>query len=248
MNSSSASSVMDFVAGCAEAIAQHDIDAILARRKHMLRGARRHGMAVDQQHLSGLGHDLAEQRGEGAVIGHVDLIDAPHGLREVQTPAIDFLAFGDHAGDRAQPAGDPGRRGVHISRKFAGEHAGVELIGFPVHIDVAARRMGAQHGCAVVDAGPEQLVDIAILGLAQGQWREPRLAQKGIRVDAAAMRRVEYRWRQPLRWRQDFERGRAAVGETRHVIRIWSAITIAQRGAPVHRCERRFTRRLPLRT
>ena len=95
VNSSSAKLGDVLVAGCAEAIAQHDIDAILARRKHMLRGARRHGMAVDQQHLAGLGHDLVGQRREGAVIGHVDLIDAPHGLGEVDAAAIDVLAFGD---------------------------------------------------------------------------------------------------------------------------------------------------------
>ena len=75
----------------------------------------------------------------------------------------------DDAGNGAEPAGHAGRTGVGIARQFAGEHARIELIGLAVQVDVAARHKGAQHGCAVVHAGQEQLVDEAVFGLPQGQ-------------------------------------------------------------------------------
>ena len=124
-------------------------------------------MAVDQQNLSGLREHGVGEGGEGAVVGNVDLLDAPARVGEIQPAAVDVLALGDDAGNGAEAACHARRTGVGIARQVAREHARVEFIGLAVEIDVAPRRQGPQHGRAVVHAGEEKLVHEAILGFPQ---------------------------------------------------------------------------------
>ena len=122
----------------------------------------------------------------------VKTLDAPFGIGKAQFPGVDVLAAGNDAGDRAEPDAHPRRSGVDEARQCVGEHRRVELVSFPVDIEIGPREAGRQQRGAEVRGAGKQLVDKAVFGLPQGQRIEPRRVDEIGRVFAPAMRRGEH--------------------------------------------------------
>ena len=72
--------------------------------------------------------------------------------------AIDLLAVADHARNGAEPAGDPHRAGIGKARKPAGEHAGIELIGLAIDVDIGAGKVDPHGRKAAIAEMADQLV------------------------------------------------------------------------------------------
>ena len=130
-------------------------------------------MAVDQHRRPELAVNLGHQPAEQPVIGLVEPLDPPQRVVDRDALVVDLLGVADHAGDRAEAAGDPHRAGVGEGRQPALEHARVELVGFPVDVDEAAREMGPHQRMAALHDAEQQFVDEAVLRAPQGREVEP---------------------------------------------------------------------------
>jgi hypothetical protein len=134
------------------------------------------------------------------VVRVVEALDAPFGIGEAQLPGVDVVAAGNDAGDRAKPDANPRRAGIDVARQGIREHRRVELVSFPVDVEISPRKTGREQRGTELRGGSEQLVDKAVLGLPQGQRIEPRRRDEIRRIFGAAMRRGEDE-RQPARSR-----------------------------------------------
>ena len=134
------------------------------------RAVRRHRMAVDQQAGAetgaGLGDQLRPAR-RGTAASRCGCAASASAKR--QLAAVDRLAGGDDAGDRAEPRADAGAGGVDPGRQRVGEHRRVELPGLAVGVAPGAREGGGEQRGAVLRGRGEQLVDEAVLAAAQAQ-------------------------------------------------------------------------------
>ena len=140
-------------------------------------------MAVDQHRRAEIAMDAGEQPAQRPVIGLVEAFDPPHRVVDRNALAVDFLGVADHAGDGAEPAGDPHRAGIGEGRQAAVEHARIELVGLAVDVDIAAREVRPHHRMAAAQHAEDQLVDEGILRPAQRRHVEPRGGQEFPRVD-----------------------------------------------------------------
>ena len=127
-----------------------------------------------------------------AVKRPVQPLDALEGGADRQPLAIDFLGVCNDAGDRAEPAHDPRRLGVGEGRQPPQKQFGIKLVGLAVDIQIGAREARREQRRAQADHRLEQLVDVAVLRLAQRQRVEAGGLQERPRVDAPGMRRAEY--------------------------------------------------------
>ena len=141
---------------------------------------------------------VLQQLGQRRVERPVQPLDALEGGADRQPLAIDLLGIGDDAGDGAEPAHHARRLGVGELRQPAGEQLGIELVGLAIDVEIGAREACRDQRRAERHDRLEQLVDVAILGLAQGVRIEPGGLQEGLGVDAARMRRAEHDRRQLL--------------------------------------------------
>ena len=91
--------------------------------------------------------------------------------------------------------------------QVAGKHAWIKLVRLTVEVNEAAGHAGAEHGCAMADAGQEELVDVAVFRLSEFADRKTGQAQKAGRKITPAVRGVEHGWSSPLGRRDDFKRG-----------------------------------------
>ena len=114
-----------------------------------------------------------EQPPQNAMIGLVQPIDPPQRLGNGDTLIVDFLGVADDARHRAKPAGDPHRAGIGERRQPAVEHSRVELVGFPIDVDIAAREVRAHHRVAALHHAFDQFADETVLGAAQRCQIEP---------------------------------------------------------------------------
>lgn len=161
-----------------------------------------------------------DQPAQHLVIRVVEALDAPFGIGEAQLPGVDVLAVGNDTGDRAEPDANPRRAGIDVTRQRVGEHRRVELVSFPVDVEISPRKAGREQRGAELRGGGEQLVDKAVFGLPQGQRIEPRRRDELRRIFGAAMRRGEDE-RQPARRRlvhiENFGRGPPGQEFTIHI-------------------------------
>jgi hypothetical protein len=67
----------------------------------------------------------------------------------------------------------------------------VELVGLAVDVEISAREVGVEQRGAETGHKSKQLLDISVLGASKGERIEPGSGEKGLRVDAAAMGRIE---------------------------------------------------------
>ena len=134
-----------------------------------------------------------------------------------QLGAVDLLAVGDDAGNGAEPAGNPHRLRVGEIGQRLDEQLWVELVGLAVNVEIGAGKAGRDQRCALGRDRHEQLVDEAVLRLAQGVRIEPRQLEKVGGVDAARVRRAQHEGRGldlgrgHLVGRQQLRRDRGAV-------------------------------------
>src|ERR1700719_2966356 len=144
-------------AGRAVAIAEDDIGAVLAAAR-----ARRHRMAIDEEITAEHARRLLDQPAQHLVVRVVEALDAPFGIGEAQLLGVDILAAGNDAGDRAEPDATPRRAGIDVARQGVGEHRGVELVSFPVDVEIGPRKAGREQRGAELRGGGEQFVDKAV--------------------------------------------------------------------------------------
>ena len=111
---------------------------------------------------------------------------------KVRGCVVDFLGFGDHAGDRAEAAGDPDRAGVDVVGQGIGEHDRVELIGLAVDVEIGARKVGAHQGRAVTDHAGKDLVDIAVFRASEAVRVELGAVNELRWIDPSAVGRIEH--------------------------------------------------------
>ncbi len=175
------------VARGSEAIPQNEV------RPHagLSYGGRRHRVAVDQDGHAEPAARLFDQVRQGRVEGAVQPLDALEGHADRHALPVDLLAVGDDAGDGAEAAHDAGGLGVGEVGQAPAEQFRIELIGLPVHVEVGAGKTRRDQGRAERHDRLEQLVDVAILRLAQGVRVEPGCCQERLGVDAARMGRAE---------------------------------------------------------
>jgi hypothetical protein len=150
-----------------------------------------HGMAIDQHGKTEGRMSAHHQLLQGFVERLVDGFDPHHRLGQRQAAGIDVKAVADQLRHGAKAARHAGRANVAIGRHRLRKHARIEFPGFPVGVEIGARKIGRQQGSAKHDAAAEQLVDIAVLGAAHIVLVEPAHRQKALRVMAPAVRRAE---------------------------------------------------------
>src|SRR5262245_34968207 len=165
---------------------------------------------------------------------------------------IDLLRIPDHACDRAEAAGDPHRARVGERGEPPVEHPGVELVGFAVHVHVAAGKVYAHQRMAAQYDARNQLIDEGILRTAQRCEIELGGRQKRAGIDAPAMGRIEHD-RSATIQRLEYLEGRVDVCLHRVVHCVVRAFLEPCRTLSVHfhggallpRSEPDFTRYLP---
>ena len=177
-------------------------------------------MAIDEEITAEHARRLLDQPAQHLVVRVVEALDAPFGIGEAQLLGVDVLAAGNDAGDRAEPDANPRRAGIDVARQGVGEHRRVELVGFPVDVEISPRKAGREQRGAELRGGGEQLVDKAVFGLPQGQRVEPRRRDEIRRIFGPAMGRGEDE-RQPARCRfvevENPGRGRPGQEFTIHI-------------------------------
>ena len=175
-------------------VAEHEVGRPRARPGHM--AVRRHRVAVDQQAMAEIGAGLGDQRGQRIVERLPAGADPPLRVGERQLVAVDRLAGGHDAGDRAQPRADPGAGGVDPGRQPVGEHRRIELPRLAIGIAPGAREGGGEQRGAVLRRRGEQLVDEAVLAAAQAQTVEPGGGQQFVRDSCvpSAARQTRPEW------------------------------------------------------
>ena len=136
------------------AVAQHDIRAC-ARARCGFDGLMRHGMAVNQQGLSGLQARLGHKGSQLVMVGVPDLHQPRGGVRAFQLAAIDGPAIGHDTRDHAKARGH-----ARIDGTFADpfDQGRVQLIGAAVQIDIGARIGGGQKWCTQLGGRCKQLI------------------------------------------------------------------------------------------
>jgi hypothetical protein len=105
------------------------------------------------------------------------------------------------------------------------EHAGIELVGFAIDVHVAARKVRPHQRVPALDHPHGEVVDERVLGAAQGRDLEPRRREEGARVDASAVRGIEYDRPAPLGRFDDLERGIEFVVRFGHDENGWPHLT-----------------------
>ena len=189
-------------------------------------------MAVDQHRHAEATTGRAEQVEQGVVERPIVGGDAPLGLGQAQLAGVDLAASGHRPSDRAKPTRNPHRGGVRVRRQRVREHPWVELVGLAVGIDEGAREQRPQQRRPVVRRGPEQLVDVGVLELAQRRKANTRLGEKLGPVVAPRMGRGEDE-RRALHLRcADFDRLRCGGGCVVHGLVGGSVLRRAWAGKP----------------
>ena len=141
---------------------------------------------------------VSSRSASARVEGPVQPLDALESGADRQSLAVDFLGIGDDAGDGAEAAHHPGRLGIGEGRQPALEQLGIELVGLAIDVEIGARKARGDQRRTQRHDRLEQLIDVAILGLAQRVGIEPGRLQKGLGVDAPGMRRAEHHGRELL--------------------------------------------------
>lgn len=144
-------------------------------------------MAVDQHRHSEIGVGARQQAAQAGMIGLVDRLDPRKRLVDRQPVGIDIHILGDDARHRSKTAGDPHGADIGIRRKRAFEHAGIELVGLAIDVQIGAREIRFEKRRADLRCRREQLVDEMIFGAANLVRIEPCRFQEGDGVAAAAM-------------------------------------------------------------
>ena len=108
------------------------------------------------------------------MIRAIERLDPRLRLGKTQFAAIDLLAAGDDAGDRAEAHPHPRRTRVDEFGQRVGEHRRVELLGFAVDVEIGARKPRREQRRAETRRRGENLVDKGVFRAAQGQRVEPR--------------------------------------------------------------------------
>jgi hypothetical protein len=166
-------------------------------------------VAVDQHRRAELPGGGIDQGGERTVEWLVKPFDALERNRQRQPGAINLLGIGDDARDRAEATGDANGPRVGESRERLVEQLGIEFVRFAVDVDIGAGKPRGDQGRAERGDAGEQLVDVAVLGLAERVGRQAGRCQETVGVDASGMRRAEHernrlepRHRERIGWRQ----------------------------------------------
>ena len=144
-------------------------------------------MAVDEHRVREGMTRRFQQVGKGAVIRQIELVDAPHGVRESELTTVYFRAARDDAGDGSEASGHSIGSCVHIVRQLFLEHRRVELPGFPVDVQIGAREVRAYQRNAMGRRISEQFIDETVLGLSQTVGVEARCREKIVRVVGTAV-------------------------------------------------------------
>ena len=165
-------------------------------------------MAIHHHHGAERLMRLVDQPPQRAVIGLVERLDPRQRVVDGKALAIDLLSVADHARDGAEPAGHPHRSRIGETRQAACEHARIEFVGLPVHVDIGAREIDPDGRKAELAQAADQLVHERILGAAQRGKIDPRGVEEFGRIDRAGMRGVEDDRRPPLGRLHDLERRR----------------------------------------
>ena len=119
--------------------------------------------------------------------GNVELLDAGEARRQRNLVAVDLFAVGDDARDGAEAARHAHRLGVGEVGKRLVEQLGIKLVGFAIDVEECAGETRCDHRHAERGDGREEVVDEAVLGLAQRQRAQPRKIDETLRVDAPRM-------------------------------------------------------------
>ena len=152
------------------AVAEHHVGA---RALVLGAGGRRHGVAVDQDGRPEIAVNAREQAPQHPMVGFIESLDAPNGIVDRDALTVNLLGIADYARHGSKPPGDSHGSGVGEGREPALEHPGVELIGFAVHIHVAAWKVGTHHGVATSHHASHELVDEGVLRASQSSEIEP---------------------------------------------------------------------------
>src|SRR5215217_8196996 len=94
------------------------------------------------------GMSLADQLAEGAVIRAVDRLDPAQRLGEGDRPAVDLVALAHDPRDGTEPARDPDRSYIGITRQLLSEHPRIELVRLAVHIEISTGVARLEQRCA----------------------------------------------------------------------------------------------------
>ena len=148
-------------------------------------------MAIHQDHGSERLMRLVDQPPQRTVIGLVERLDPAQRLVDAKPLAIDFLAVADHARNGAEAAGDPHRARIGKARQAPGEHARIEFIGLPVHVDIGAGEIDPYRRKTAIAQIGDQFVHERILGAAQRRQIDPGGVEEFGRIDRAGMGRIE---------------------------------------------------------
>src|SRR3990170_342063 len=105
--------------------------------------------------------------------------------------AVDLVGLRYDPGDGAETADHPHRLSIGVMRQPIAEQNRIKLVGLAVDVEISAREMGIEEGRAELGHEGEQLLDIGVLGAPESKGVEPGGGEKGPRIDAAAMWRVE---------------------------------------------------------
>ena len=73
------------------------------------------------------------------MVGSIDRLDAMKRVFQRWRLLIDFKIFCDESWDSSQPAGDPHRADIGVSRKTLGKKLRIEFVGFAIDIEPGAR-------------------------------------------------------------------------------------------------------------
>ena len=142
-------------------------------------------MAVDHHRRTESLVHLIDQPPQRAVVGFIKRLDPPQRIVHRQSLAVDLLAVADHARDGAETARDPHRSRVGEARQAPDEHARVELVRFPVHVDIGAGEVDPDHRKSATAQIGDQLVHEGIFRPAQGRKIDPRRVEERVRVGRA---------------------------------------------------------------
>src|SRR5262245_43359331 len=101
-------------------------------------------MAIDQQAAAEPRFGFLDEPAQNLMIRPIKVFDAMLCLGEAELLGVYLLAAGDQLGDRAEAHADPWRAGVDKLRQQVTEHARIELVGFPIDVEVSAWKASRQ--------------------------------------------------------------------------------------------------------
>ena len=137
----------------------------------------------------------ATSRLQRFVIGAVERIDAALGLRHGELGRIDLSAGGHQPGDGAEARPDPVRTGSGVIGQRLVEHVRVQLVRFPVGIEIGSGIERAQERRTGLGRARENLVDEAVFGAPERLQAEAGTRDELPVVVAPAMGRREHQGR-----------------------------------------------------